>query len=260
MGYVTILVQHAWKVQNADKQRDGIPVSYEIDKAARGMVRAMSAARKTQLASKPLASHVRVTVPSSIAQLVSYYNTCENPKDREECEIAVLDTLYRLEHLLTQSTINDSQRQQQIKFCLPKRTGLPGFSRSKIDRRSKKSIEQSLICQPQISTKYAAEARISVLMLARCNSKHIRDSALLLLMEALDTNQISSSDHEMMHLQMLWVELVEIVRNILAVRRNRDNNQLLTDEHLATILKVYRNLKTVSRFDFTEIDSFVRGR
>jgi hypothetical protein len=238
MGYVTILVQHAWKVQNADKQRDGVPASYEIDKAARGMVRAMSAARKVQLASKPLISHVRVNVPSSIAQLVSYYNTCEDPRDREDCETAVLDTLYRLEHLLTQSTVNDSQRQQYIRLCLPPPGGVSGFSKCKIDRRSKKSIEQSLISQAQISTKYAAEARISVLMLARCNSKYVRDSALLLLMEALDTNQISNSDHEIMHLQMLWVELVEMVRTILSVRRQRDKKPLLTDEHLATILKV----------------------
>jgi hypothetical protein len=36
---------------------------------------------------RPLASHIRVTIPASIAQLVKYYNTCQDPFQTQECEV-----------------------------------------------------------------------------------------------------------------------------------------------------------------------------
>lgn len=51
----------------------------------------------------------------------------------------------------------------------------------------------------------------------------------MLLVEALDTNVLSSSDHELMHLQMLWVELVQLFRNVFdnSGRLENPNNTVL---------------------------------
>jgi hypothetical protein len=212
MGCITILVQHAWKMQNQSKQIEGNLANYEINKVARGVIRPISAARKDDLSTKPLSSHVRVTIPSSVAQLVSYYNTCQTIRERKDCELACIDLLYRLEQITHQST-NIDQQKRKIYFQLPAQAGV---SISRKHRNSRNQFEKSSLSK---GTKYAAEARISILMLSRSNSKRIREYALLLLCEALDTNGLISSEHELMHLHMLWVELVQMLSNVIQVRQ-----------------------------------------
>ncbi|KAI8907191.1 hypothetical protein EDD86DRAFT_255376 [Gorgonomyces haynaldii] len=152
--------------------------------------------KATDKSSLPLAAQVRITVPSTIAQLVKFYNQCDTPVLRRECETACRDVLDRLEHLVLISTIPDPLRRDFI--------------------RSRKGRQQ----QEQKSHKLAGLGRISVLMLARCRSKHIRDRSMELLVEALDTNELSVSEEEANHLQMLWVELVQMLRHIIDAKRS----------------------------------------
>ena len=35
MGYVTVIIQHGWKMENSRVQKNGNPNSYEIDRQAR---------------------------------------------------------------------------------------------------------------------------------------------------------------------------------------------------------------------------------
>jgi hypothetical protein len=56
-------------------------------------------------------------------------------------------------------------------------------------------------------------------MLARCKSKQIRDKSMCLLCEALDTNILSTDKYEVMQLQMIWVELVQMFRQVIDARR-----------------------------------------
>ena len=71
---------------------------------------------------------------------------------------------------------------------------------------------------------FVAEARSSVLMLARCRTRHIRDRCMDLLLEALDTNITSSNQEEIRSLQYLWTELVHVFRGVIDDRRSRRAN------------------------------------
>jgi hypothetical protein len=138
--------------------------------------------------SLPLAAQVRVTVPSSISQLVKYYNACDSPNARRECETACRDILERLEHLVLALVIHDPIRKDVIRSRLntKKANGIPA-------QVNEIALEKT--------RNFATEARISVIMLARCKSKHIRDKSMALLCEALDTNMLSTNSHEVMQLQ-----------------------------------------------------------
>jgi hypothetical protein len=243
MGHVTILVQHAWKIQNSSKQKNGNPTGYDIDRVARGMARPVTAHKKDDLPDKPLAAYIRVTEPGSVAQLVNYYNSCEDGKEKSGCETTCQDILYRLEHMILQSSVPDSQRQKAVKFSLPRRKLVAnrGLFIPKLDRRAKKYTEIGTHQSHENTSKYAAEARISVLMLARCQSKSIKELAMLLLCEALDTNQLCTSEHEIIHLQMLWVELVQMLRNIVDMRR-QEQSQSGTEVKLHSIENLEQNL------------------
>nr|KAJ3422749.1 hypothetical protein HK105_006494 [Polyrhizophydium stewartii] len=58
-------------------------------------------------------------------------------------------------------------------------------------------------------------------MLARCRTSHIRDRAMDLLLEALDTNALATDAHEAQALQHLWSELVHVFRSVIDDRRRR---------------------------------------
>lgn len=240
MGHVTILVQHAWKIQNSNKQEAGIPSSYEIDRNAR-IGRVPTPPTDDHLPPKSLGAHIRVTVPSSIAQLVVYYNTCTSIKDRRECETACQDILYRLEHLLSASNVPDDQRKTLIKYELPK--PYARTTNAKANRVDKHT---------QNTRKYASEARISVVMLIRCRSETIRDQAMFLLCEALDTNLVSACEHETMHLQMLWVELVQVLRQFIDDKRRDQEMDTPIPEEMSS------NSDFDDSFDLrVEVDSFL---
>ncbi|KAJ2999296.1 hypothetical protein HDV02_003229 [Globomyces sp. JEL0801] len=233
MGHVTILVQHAWKMQNAHKQMDGNPAMYPINHTARmrGTADTDREVVETPLGIRPLASYVRVTVPSSIAQLVKYYNGADTSDKKAECENACRDILARLETLILSSKITDNHRVDTIRERISKNTDVLSYGDNLIFKNHPQKSKLTSL-KPEIPTddtiaieknrKFAAEARISALMLARCKSQFIRSSALLLLCEALDTNTLSACDHEIMHLQMLWVELVQMMRHIVDARRSRN--------------------------------------
>jgi hypothetical protein len=219
MGHVTVLIQHAWKMQNSRVQYDGIPISYKIDRVARlGGLDAVPFI--TPLAARPLIAHVRINTPSSIAQLVSYYNACQINNEISECEVACFDVLLRLEKLILPSAIPDMTRQTHYKLILKRHVKPKGLL---LPKESKKTAQLIKIKEPtqskETNRKTVAEARISLLILARCRSIIIRDHSLILLCEALETNNLDTSEHEIMHLQMLWVELVHLMRQILDFRK-----------------------------------------
>ena len=244
MGHVTILVQHAWKMQSSQNQPDGLPKTYKIRVAPRPVDQSRT------LAPPPLSAHIRVTVPASIAQLVKYFNSSHDDEEIRECETAIRDVLTRLEHLVLASNISDQYRYDHIRAKLQTKTKLlVSSSKAKSQRVSSASTKESTTITSDRTRKSAAEARISVLMLTRCRSRVIRDKSLMLLCESLDTNALSSSDHEMMHLQMLWVEMVQLFRHVIDAKRKKmfeveDNEESIedtrinVDEHVENLLTV----------------------
>jgi hypothetical protein len=235
MGRLTIVVEHGWKVENCTKQVNGIPNAYQINQNAR-LVRSKSFDLVTPLKERPLASYVRITVPSSVAQLVTYYNTCTSDADKEETYQTCYDLLIRIERIIRCSSIPDTTRRNCMKiekqsnsFKKIKNVGIPRAPEEQLNEKSPKC---------------ASEARISLLMLARMKSTEVRDQAMLLLVEALECNYLSSTNHEIMHLQMLWVELVQIFRQTLNSQvRNLSPEQgnslaFLIDDHLEKVLTV----------------------
>ncbi|KAJ3369784.1 hypothetical protein HDU91_006908 [Kappamyces sp. JEL0680] len=217
--HVTILLQHAWKV--TPNLPNGLPATYKVPQSALLWSETEPAAT-ADLMPPPLAAHIRITIPASIAQLVKFYNSSSKIREMQECETTVRDVLSRLEHLVLASNIPDHNRFDRV--------------REKMRQESRKALLQKpeTASTPKEPTdhkrKAASEARISVLMMTRCKSHGIRDRALLLLCEALDTNQLSSSNHELMHLQMLWVELVQLFRHVVDARTRKINRKLGSDE------------------------------
>ncbi len=148
----------------------------------------------------------------------------------------------RLEHLVLASTIPDSQRFDHIRERI--KTSSPDLLGSRASEPNRDPASDN-------TRKSATEARISVLMMTRCKSRSIRDRALLLLCESLDTNLLSTADHELMHLQMLWVELVQLFRHVVDAQTRKLSSSMTTtpatttkeirvmvDSHLENLLRV----------------------
>ncbi|KAJ3255381.1 6-phosphogluconolactonase [Boothiomyces macroporosus] len=186
--------------------------------------RSSSPQNMSPLYPKPLASYVRVTVPSSIAQLVKYYNAADTPDKKNECEVACMDILDRLQHIILASNIPDNCRIDRMRQILANGGSSEVFSektRLNPKHKVKQAEKQETPEQTERVRSYASESRISVVMLARCRSQTIRTQSMLLLCEALDTNALSTCDHEVMHLQMLWVELVQMMRHVVEARKRK---------------------------------------
>ena len=198
MGFVTIHVQHGWKMEASTHSKNGLPTPYNLPKSSSNgqkndNAKSMIAGRLK--AKPPLSSLVRLTVPASVAQLVKYFNCTQTKAELQELEEAVRDVLCRLEMLVLASCIPDSSRFDLI------RSRLPGKQNERTP--TEKTIKSS------------SEGRISALMLTRCRSHILREKALALLVESLDTNCLATTPHESMHLQMLWVEIVQFFRHVL---------------------------------------------
>jgi hypothetical protein len=163
---------------------------------------------KLDISVKPsVKRQVRITVPSTVAQLVKEYNGCQPGKQKDALFAICLDTLSKLQLLIMSSAIYDSSRKD---------------SKEKYDSLSIRDPNTMAQARAKDKTRqFAAEARVSLVMLARCNSRVIRDKAWLLLTEALDINHLSLVDGEIHSLQMLCVELIQVLRQIIEARRQR---------------------------------------
>lgn len=137
----------------------------------------------------PLASLVRLTNPASMLQFVEYCNTNVGNK---EIDLVLIDILSRIKNLLNGSKIS--------KAC----NGVYGATR-----------------------KSASEARISLVLLMRCNSI-CKAYASSLLLHSLEFNGLSTSDHERLNLQMLWVELVEYVNLQMLEKGGEQESRIMT--------------------------------
>jgi hypothetical protein len=206
MGFVTIHVQHGWKMEAATHSKNGLPTPYSVSNSSASQNRQETENIKINTTGKlkakpPLSSLIRLTVPASVAQLVKYFNCTQTKGELHELEEAVRDVLCRLEMLVLASYIPDSS---QIRFRM---------------RTTTKQTEKSVPTETTI--KSSSEGRISALMMTRCRSKILRDKSLALLVDALDTNYLATSPHETMHLQMLWVEMIQLFRHVLDTLRTR---------------------------------------
>ena len=251
MGFVTIHVQHGWQIQSSKSSKNGLPTPYTVHSPTENATSpqsqkdgGFSSLAASPLQKPPLSSLIRLTLPASVAQLVKYFNCTQETNQLRELEEAVRDVLSRLELLVLASCIPDPSRFDHIRSRLY----------SSAPKSDKKSSEKST---PDTTIRSSSEGRISVLMLTRCRSHLLRQRALALLVEALDTNQLSTSSHETMHLQMLWVEMVQLFRHVLDTYRKRtfqmldsedaaapipppDNSaRTLIDSRLQTLLTVY---------------------
>ncbi|KAI8928069.1 hypothetical protein BC831DRAFT_450288 [Entophlyctis helioformis] len=324
MGHITVLVQHAWAMQPtataskgagganrataapAQPRRTGIgddhpgqpptaaiattTTSTNANAAAAASAAANGGTGAATSASKQLktllAAKIRVTVPSSVAQLVRLYNSSTTASQRRACEVAARDIIARLEFLTLASTIPDPFRKDMIRAKIfpampsswatssgassgnhhgassafaatvasgPSAGGYHGLARRKplkpIGRHpttncdlssasptvavlgdgsgvasssaSGSSANAAAAANQAKTRRFASEARLSVLMLARCRTRHIRDRSMDLLLEALDTNILSTDPEEIQSLQHLWSELVHVFRSVIDDRRRR---------------------------------------
>ncbi|KAJ8325251.1 hypothetical protein QVD99_006007 [Batrachochytrium dendrobatidis] len=270
MGHVTVLVQHAWAMQSmaaakkpnqhgADKRK---PITQNTNLKKNQSVNASTMPIPKTLAQitsrKVLPSQIRVTVPSSVAQLVNMYNSSQTVAQRQTCQATACDILARLEHLVLASIIHDPFRKDMVRSSIypvldSASTGV--FTKAAGAHRQKplKSLGQAALANSHPSTlsavfsspiidpvfkphhdskfignsnssaskttQFASEARLSVLMLSQCRTRHIRDRAMDLLMESLDTNILSTHMEETICLQHLWIELVHVLRHTIDGRR-----------------------------------------
>ena len=258
MGKVTIQIQHSWTMQPSKPQEEthiSRPASACVLQHAKPVT-----PKKTNTTPLPLAAQVRITIPSTIAQLVSFYNTCDKPKAKRECDAACRDVLDRMEHMVLASQIMDPIRRDNIRSRLE--TGKSFQKESSVVSEKTRHFATPSGKPRQLTTQtfsketsvalektrhFATEARISVLMLSRCRSKHIRHRAMELLCEALDTNTLSVRDHEIMQLQMLWVELVHVLRQYIDAQRAQSSLQQYQNKQHGQrrMSKVYKGPSTV---------------
>jgi hypothetical protein len=138
----------------------------------------------------------------------------------------------RLESLIL-SSVQDINRKKP-RFKSKKQKTPDGFIIPKMNKKTETLLnninksENHRGCS-QGTIRHVAEARISLLIMARCRSVKIRDQSMILLCEALDSNVLDYSEHEIMHLQMLWVELVQLLRQVLDSRRMKQTQGVSSD-------------------------------
>lgn len=233
MGFVTIHVQHGWKIESSKSSKNGLPTPYKVPTVSpdsRSLPNSNTESGTLSapgLQKPPLSSLIRLTLPASVAQLVKYFNCTQETDQLRELEEAVRDVLSRLELLVLASCIPDPSRFDHIRSRL-------GSSTTKFDKNSNEKINSNSTSETTI--KSSTEGRISVLMLTRCRSHLLRERALALLVEALNTNQLSTTPHETMHLQMLWVELVQLFRHVLDTYRRRSFQMLYSEDNATSAI------------------------
>ncbi|KAJ3220339.1 karyopherin beta [Dinochytrium kinnereticum] len=193
MGFVTVLVQHAWAMQPAGSEEQ--EYSAEQKPSQNGVTM----------------SNIRVSVPSSIHSFVKAYNSGSR-KNHERFETMAADIMARLENMVFSSIISDPSRKDNV------RLSIAIANRNKEKQDEEKNVDKS----PSSKTKrYCAQARRSLLALSRIKSQEIRDRCLELLLEALDTNELASDDAEVANLLLFVNEIADVLEMAIIQRRRR---------------------------------------
>jgi hypothetical protein len=164
MGFVTVLVQHAWAMQPAGA----------IDPA--------------KIPDKPVETDfkfetkddVRISVPSSVTAFAKGYNATTTAEERRKNEIKAFDLLQRLEHMALACRISDPFRFNKQKAANAK-------SNDRVKDELRNTQKENAKANPIVASKtrrYAAQARRSLLALSRVRSKEIRRKSLHILIDA----------------------------------------------------------------------------
>ena len=205
MGFVTVLVQHSWSMQPSKSCR----------KPA-----------KTSIGSRPNKKNqpVRLTDIKSVIRFTDQFNRSDSA-NRRFLESEARDILDRLARLSLQSSILDPVRIDPIRQSL---------------KAVRKPVTPDSVGQDKTRF-YAAQARISLVAFGTSQALHLRDKALDILIEALDTNLLSYDASESKCLFDLIIHLKKAVQ--IAVDNTRTENptemRVNADSHMERLLKVH---------------------
>ncbi|KAJ3192036.1 hypothetical protein HK101_007141 [Irineochytrium annulatum] len=253
MGFLTVLVQHAWAMQPSAGGALAGP-----DDTRQSQEDSTTTKSRREKPAFPSPSDVRVSVPSTVASFVKCFNdnvgpTSQNsPHAKERLESTALDVLARLENLVLSSAVPDPFRKRREKATsviptvstLVSATGepdYPQYSGASVHQQQqqqrhltmKPSPFSSKHPEPPASTSqasertrhYVAQARRSLLALTRARARWVRFAAFELLVEALDTNELGSDDAEVASLLLLVNETVTIIEQCVFGRRRRSRRR-----------------------------------
>ena len=234
MGYVTILVQHSWSMQPNGAESSSIGPSTDPKNSS-----------PTQL-QRSSPQTVRLTDPSSIQSFINGYNHLKDKGPICKMEKDMRDVLDRLGRLTLQSTIPDLNRLDSIRLSMTSKSSSSAMPKNRqIDaqrtaEKSSGNVEKARL--------YASQGRISLVLFSRSKSGHFRNQSLAILLEALDTNALSSSKEETGLLIQLLRESRKTLERMVDGARNRrslatDSNEdvdirVVVDHHMESLLKV----------------------
>ena len=210
MGFVTILVQHSWSMvpngsENSTKSNLVSPASRNSQKRSDSKSNSVNKSIKS--------NQVRLTDLSSIRSFMEAYNRASTVYQRQIMECEIRDILDRLSRLTLQSSITDTGRIDTIRSSLkPVRSHSQTSSESGSDK----------------TRFYAAQARLSLVVFSSCRTRHLRERALDILLESLDTNALSYDPQESKLLFQLLDELRMALE--LVVDRARSKRSLIMSE------------------------------
>ena len=206
MGFVTILVQHSWSMRPGTMKKESTTSSNP---------------HKDQSKNRS----VRLTDFKSVAKLIERFNQSDPSITQKPIEVEVRDVLDRIARLSLQSSILDTARVDPIRVSL----------------KAVKKPDSSDIVGQDKTRSYAAQARISLVAYDACKTLHLRDKALDILLEALDTNILSFDRSESNALFQLIIQLTKALQFAIDKARSEDPAQMrvAVDNHLERLLKVY---------------------
>ncbi|KAJ3110866.1 hypothetical protein HK100_002881 [Physocladia obscura] len=228
MTFITVLVQHAWAMQPSSK-----PDKHEP--------------KKPEQINKKVPT-VRVSVPSSVAEFVRVFNEVNGANDekfRALLDVKALDVMSQLEDLVLASSIRDEMRQDVMRnnSTITKHQSRMLRGRNKAAENDAKRGANRFCNDEETSNprhtifvrtqtrRYSAQARRSVLALATARSRLLRAKCMLLLIEALDTNELGSDDGEVASLLLLVKELGDVLEGALQSRGRRQSEIKRPSEH-----------------------------
>jgi hypothetical protein len=182
MGFVTVLVKHNWSLQPSQTNRQ-LTVS-----SATATAHQQQSSSSKMTNSKKL---TRLTDKASIQMFIKRYNVAASDNERQHLESEIRELLDRLSRLVLLSCLSDPVRQDSIRqslksvFNIKAKTKIAG---KKFDARQEPSVEKTKVV--------ASQARLSLICYSYCRTKHIKDKAMDILLEALNTNVLAYDSKE----------------------------------------------------------------
>ncbi|KAI8914837.1 hypothetical protein DFJ77DRAFT_463579 [Powellomyces hirtus] len=212
MGFVTVLVQHAWALQPTTSSRGATP---------------RQATEQGGTSRRRSAGGVSL-IPETVTAFLRDYRAAVTHSASRRFEKQAVDLLDRLHHVVMGPALANAKRDNVSRAATPSSAsmykpakGVPRLASGRLRRAHQCRYDER--CTPAYATrKHALRARQSLVAFTQCPHAPLRDMALEYLYEAVDCG--NELRHDELELENLLALVGDMADAIATLRRNANQN------------------------------------